>query len=521
MLSTFAMRGVTDLHPQVAEHPEFVLKAAALIRIVDVNDATLGLLEAGRDDLLGPLDRLLTEDAPMGIGHALHAIFRGDSHFECEGRVHTRRGKLLDAVIHYVIPAEDDRQHHMLVSVIDITERKRTEAERVKLEEQLRHSQRMESIGRLAGGMAHDFNNMLAPIIGYSDMLLGGLDPGNPSREGLREILGAANRARDLTRQLLAFSRRQILSLQPTDLCSVVTGFEKLARHTIREDIRIDVRLPPAAVVVRADVGQMEQVLMNLVVNAQDAMPSGGVLTLSLEQTSLAEDPGRSPPDARAGHYALLCVSDTGVGMEPSVLEHLFEPFFTTKGPGKGTGLGLSMVYGIVEQHGGSLDVASEPGKGSTFRIYLPRDEGEGARVAEVPAAPREALRGSETVLVVEDRDEVRRLTGKMLELQGYTVLSAGSADEAISVVAGDRRHIDLLLTDVIMPGANGRELFVHLSASRPGLKVLYMSGYAGDTIARHGVLEAGVSLLSKPFTLATLSRKVREVLDSGRVRPG
>jgi CheY-like chemotaxis protein len=255
---------------------------------------------------------------------------------------------------------------------------------------------------------------------------------------------------------------------------------------------------------------------MNLVVNAQDAMPSGGVLTLSLEETSREDGSVRSPPGVRAGRFALLSVGDTGIGMEPSVLEHLFEPFFTTKGTGKGTGLGLSMVYGIVEQHGGTVEAVSEPGKGSTFRIFLPSTEGEAKRVPSV-SVPREAPRGSETVLVVEDREEVRRLTGKMLELQGYTVLSAGSADEAISLARAREIPIDLLLTDVIMPGANGRELFERLSASRPGIKVLYMSGYAGDTIARQGVLEPGVSLVSKPFTLAILSRKVREVLDAGR----
>jgi PAS domain S-box-containing protein len=390
----------------------------------------------------------------------------------------------------------------------DVTERR-------ALEQQLRQSQKMEAVGRLAGGIAHDFNNLLMVISGYSEFLLDRLGPEPALRAPAQEIASAAGRATSLTRQLLAFSRKQMLAPKILDLNGVVTENLKMLTRVIGEDI--DLVMVPAAGLgtVRADAGQIEQVIMNLAVNARDAMPSGGKLTIETSNVSLDEDYARFHAPLRAGNYVMLAISDTGAGMDSETQSHIFEPFFTTKGP-KGTGLGLSTVYGIVKQSGGYIWVYSEAGKGTTFKIYLPRVAGAVEPVQVV--APSESVAtepGTETILLVEDEANLRYLARQFLEKQGYRVIEAADGAVAMQIAVAHQGVIHLLLTDVIMPGMNGRELAQRISEIRPNLKVLYMSGYTENVIGRNGTLDAGVRLLQKPFTLRELKSKVREALDS------
>ncbi len=390
----------------------------------------------------------------------------------------------------------------------DVTERR-------ALEQQLRQSQKMEAVGRLAGGIAHDFNNLLMVISGYSEFLLDRLGPDPTLRGPAQEIAGASQRASSLTRQLLAFSRKQMLAPKVLDLNGVVTENLKMLTRVIGEDI--DLIMVPAASLgaVRADAGQIDQVIMNLAVNARDAMPSGGKLTIETSNVSLDEEYARFHAPLRAGDYVLLSISDTGLGMDSETQSHIFEPFFTTKGP-KGTGLGLSTVYGIIKQSGGYVWVFSEPGKGTTFKIYLPR-VAERAEPAQVVASNEAAFTapGTETILLAEDEANLRYLARQFLEKQGYTVIEAADGTRAMQIALAHQGVIHLLLTDVIMPGMNGRELAQRISEIRPQTKILYMSGYTENVIGHNGTLDAGVRLLQKPFTLRELKNKVREVLDS------
>jgi PAS domain S-box-containing protein len=389
----------------------------------------------------------------------------------------------------------------------DVTERR-------TLEQQLRQSQKMEAVGRLAGGIAHDFNNLLMVISGYSEFLLDRLGPDPALRSPAQEIASAAVRATTLTRQLLAFSRKQMLAPKILDLNGVVTENFKMLTRMIGEDI--DLVMVPAADLgsVRADAGQIEQVIMNLAVNARDAMPSGGKLTIETSNVSLDDEYARFHAPLKTGSYVMLAISDTGAGMDSETQSHIFEPFFTTKGP-KGTGLGLSTVYGIVKQSGGYIWVYSEPGKGTTFKIYLPR-VAEAAETPALVAIPAESTEpGTETILLVEDEANLRYLARQYLEKQGYRVIEAADGAVAMQIAVAHEGVIHLLLTDVIMPGMNGRELAQRISEIRPNVKVLYMSGYTENVIGRNGTLDAGVRLLQKPFTLRDLKSKVREVLDT------
>ena len=381
------------------------------------------------------------------------------------------------------------------------------------LEEQLRQSQKMEAVGQLAGGIAHDFNNLLTAILGSTQLLLHNTPTGDPRREDAEEIRNAGMRAAELTRQLLAFSRRQVLAPKVLELNAVVTNMQRMLQRLLGEDVELATALDPAAGAVSADPGQLEQVLLNLAVNARDAMPSGGRLDVATSRLTLAEEHMERRHRLPAGDYACLAVTDTGVGMDDATQAHLFEPFFTTKEVGKGTGLGLATVYGIVKQSGGYIWVYSEPGRGTTVKVYLPRVAGE----ADAPplAAPSLAeVRGDETVLLVEDATPVRTMARRGLEGRGYRVLDASDGPAALELSARHAGRIDLLVTDVVMPGMSGRELAERLAPQRPSMKVLYTSGYTDDTMVRQGVLTAGVAFLQKPFVPDTLARKVREVLD-------
>ena len=388
----------------------------------------------------------------------------------------------------------------------DITDRQR-------LEDQLRQAQKMEAVGQLAGGVAHDFNNMLTVITGYSSLLLAGQNSDAPSRELLEGIRKAADRAASLTKQLLAFSRKQMLAPVVLDLNAVVTNTYNMLRRLIGEDIDLHMELHPQLPTVRADPGQIVQVLMNLAVNSRDAMPNGGKLTLSTRDMELDAYYFRTQADVKPGRYVQLTAADTGLGMDADTLEHLFEPFFTTKEVGKGTGLGLATAYGIVKQSGGHIDVESQLGQGTSFHIYLPSF---GERVQEPPTipSPSQEQRGTETILVVEDDDSVRSLVRRVLERNGYQVLEARHGKEGLALCRNYAAPIQLILSDVIMPEMSGREFFEQVAPLRPGIKLLYMSGYTDDALIRQGVQCDSTRLLSKPFTPASLTGKVREVLD-------
>ena len=401
-----------------------------------------------------------------------------------------------------------------LVACEDMTELKRSEEEKALLHEQLRQSQKVEAVGRLAGGIAHDFNNLLTVIKGYSELSRAGLKEGDPLKENIDEIRNAANRAASLTRQLLAFSRRQVMEMKALDLNTLLRELEKMLRRIIGENIEMVIQLTEDLGRVRADVGQIEQVIMNLAVNAKDAMPDGGKLTIQTANLELDESYARRHLDVEPGRYVMLSVSDTGVGMTPEVRERIFEPFFTTKETGKGTGLGLSTAYGIVKQSNGHIWVYSEQGKGTVFKIYLHRvDELPEEMTKEV--LKKELLRGNETILIVEDEEEVRQLAGKILERQGYQILEAFNGEDALAACAKCMGPIHLMLADVVMPGMSGSELANLVKPSHPETQILYMSGYTNDAIVRHGVLEKGVNYIQKPFSMEGLARKVREVLDT------
>jgi two-component system cell cycle sensor histidine kinase/response regulator CckA len=415
-----------------------------------------------------------------------------------------------------VSAAEIDYNQHTagLLFYRDITAAKRAEEEQTGLEEQLRQSQKMESVGRLAGGVAHDFNNYLTVINGYCEMLLSDSGVGAEIRESLQEVRAAGERAASLTQQLLAFSRKQIATPKVLSLNQVVTDSGQLLQRLIGEDITMVTRLHPEPGNVKADPSQLGQVLMNLVINARDAIRGGGRIVIETSKHEIAEG-ASSRPEARAGRYSVLSVADTGVGMSEEVQARIFEPFYTTKGAGAGTGLGLSTVYGIVRHAGGWIDVQSSRGKGSRFEIWLPLTD-IAATDDGAPVASAAAMNGAETLLIVEDQDDVRRMALSILKANGYRLLEAGNADQALGLSANYRGKIDLLVTDVIMPGLNGRQLADRLVEERPGLKVLYTSGYDADVITLQGSLEPGMEYLPKPFGAAQLSAKVREVLSSG-----
>ncbi|HEU4403210.1 MAG TPA: ATP-binding protein [Candidatus Polarisedimenticolia bacterium] len=372
----------------------------------------------------------------------------------------------------------------------------------------------METIGRLASGLAHDFNNLLTAILGHCDLLLRRLSREDPSRRGIEEIQDAGERAGALTRQLLAYSRRQVLKPQVLDLNANVTSMLPMLRRLIDEDIELIPALESTLGHIEADPSQIEQVVMNLVVNARDSMPSGGRLVVETSNADLDETFAKSHSPTRPGRYVMLAVSDTGSGMDEETKARIFEPFFTTKELGKGTGIGLATVYGIVKQSGGYIWVYSEQGMGSTFKIYLPRVDAEISR--ETTSEPTPPLpRGRETVLLVEDDRSVLLPAREMLEMIGYKVLEAHDGREALDVACRHGQPIDLLLTDVVMPHMSGRELAESIATIQPGIRVLYMSGYTEGVIIHHGALDAGVAYLQKPFTSATLARKVREALDT------
>jgi signal transduction histidine kinase len=407
---------------------------------------------------------------------------------------------------------EEERTAELRYAVKDLKKeivvRQRAEAER-----QLLQAQKMESIGRLAGGVAHDFNNILTAILSYAELSLMKLPQHDPLRAHLISIQEASEKAATLTHQLLAFSRKQVLEMKVVDLNDVIRGLAKMLTRMIGEDMLLELRTGATASFVRADEGQIEQVLMNLAVNARDAMPSGGRLVIETADANPDDAVLKSQGVAEPGQYVMLSVADSGAGMSAEVRERIFEPFFTTKELGRGTGLGLATVYGIVKQHGGHIIVDSEPGKGAIFRILLPLTAGPGPQQAAEPSGP--LPEGTETLLVVEDDELVRGLVDEVLAPLGYRVLTTASGDEALKTSDSFPGHVDLLLTDVVMPGMNGRQLADVMRTRRPGIKVMFMSGYTEDALSTQGILEPGVALIHKPLRAGTLARQVRQVLNN------
>ena len=410
-----------------------------------------------------------------------------------------------------------DNQKVIQCNIRDITARKRADNEHEQLIERLRLSQKMEAIGSLAGGIAHDFNNLLCVILSCVGFVIDGVSTGERMQEDLLDIKVAAERAAALTRQLLAFGRKQVMQPIALSLNEAATGLEKMLRRVLGEDIELVQRLAPDLGLTLADPSQLEQVIMNLVVNARDAMPQGGKITIETANIEIDAAHAALHVPLLPGSYVLLAISDTGCGMDEQTKSKIFEPFFTTKEKGKGTGLGLATVYGIVKQSGGYIWAYSEPGEGTTFKIYLRRELSGTARVAARAQASPPQCTGTETILVVEDEEALRKIAMRSLEAAGYTVLTATDGEQALEAYGQSAREIHLLLTDVVMPRMGGRTLAQHLSKDRPELKVIYTSGYTDSAIAHHGILEAGMHFLGKPFTPEDLARKVRDVLDEGQ----
>lgn len=489
--------------------PTGIIIADAKGRIVDANPHATRMFGYKRDELVGKAVEFLLPQAlqaahekhrdsytanpharPMGLGMDLFARRKDGTQFPVEislGPLATQGETLVSAAI------------------VDISARK-------KMEDQLRLSQRMEAIGRLAGGVAHDFNNLLTVILGSCDTLAGELPPGHPALRKVETVRKAGASAADLTRQLLAFGRKQILQPQLVEPKAIVNGVASMLSRLIGENIKLKVSADPAAGFISADPGQLEQVLLNLAANARDAMPNGGSLSIEVGNAELDETYRKLHPPAVPGPYVMIGVTDTGCGMDRKTQSQIFDPFFTTKEFGKGTGLGLATVYGIVKQSGGYIWVYSELGRGTVFKVYLPRVERPAPRTAltDPDGVPQ---RGTETILVAEDSESLREIACEYLESIGYTVIEAGCGTEALQRSSEFQGTIHLLLTDVVMPEMNGRELADQIIQKRPGIKILFTSGYTDDAIVRHGVLEPGVSFVQKPYRPKALARKIREVL--------
>lgn len=472
-----------------------------------VNQRMCDMLGYAASALLGqPLLDFVHEESRGAVHESVFAEAGGPSR-QVEAQLVRSDGRELWVLID-TTPAPEHGAGGALAMVMDISQRKR-------LEDQLRHSQKMEAVGSLAGGVAHDFNNLLSVIMGYGELIFNELKPGDPLRVDMEQVTIAGSRARDLTKQLLAFSRRQVLEPRVLDLNEVLRGLEPMLRRLLREDIELSLLTASQLDHVFADGGQVEQIVMNLLVNARDAMPAGGKLALETVNAELSAEYAAAHHGVTPGRYVMLAVSDTGLGMDAATQERIFEPFFTTKGADGGTGLGLSTVFGIVKQSGGHIWVYSEVGRGTTFRIYLPRAEGELEEAPRVESAG--TLRGTETVLIVEDQEQVRTLMRVILRRYGYNVLEAPNGGEALLICERFTATIHLLVTDVVMPRMSGRELAERLAPLRPNMAVLFVSGYTENAIVHHGVLDAGVAYVQKPITPEAFARSVRALLDGLR----
>ncbi len=506
------------MEQQLREREEYfrslIEQAMDIIAVLDASGAikyaspsVSPVLGYAPEELVGRkmLDLVHADDAEATLQVFAEGVATGTGGRLLEVRFRHKDGtyRILEAIGRYLLG--DPLVRGVVINARDVTERR-------SLERQFLQAQKMEAVGRLAGGVAHDFNNVLTAILGYAGLLLDGLPTLSPLRPDLEEIKNAADRAAGLTHQLLAFSRKQVLEMRVLDVNELVADMDKLLRRLLGEDIDVLTKLDPAVGSVRADAGQLEQVIVNLAVNSRDAMPEGGKLAIETRNAELDDSYAQEHVPVRPGHYVMLAVSDTGTGMTAETMSHVFEPFFTTKEAGKGTGLGLATVYGIVKQSGGYVWCYSEPGQGTTFKIYLPRVDLPAERLPG--RAAERPTQGSETVLLVEDEGALRALARRVLERHGYTVLEAPTADAALALARDHAGPIHLLLADVVLPGASGRTLANELLLRRAELKLLFMSGYTEDAIVLRGVLAPQTAFIHKPFTADGLAAKVREVLD-------
>ncbi len=489
--------------------PKFVYEVDTLA-LLDVNEAAVRHYGYSRQELSRmTFDGIRRAEDSLAPRHELRR--EGGASFDRIWRHVVKDGREIQVTIESQDIDFEGRTARLVIAT-DVTERLRAEQALRATEEQLRQAQKLEAIGSMAGGIAHDFNNMLSVVLSYANLAMEGLREGDPLREDLQEIRRAGERAAEMTRQLLAFSRKQMLEPRVIDPNGLLTGMEKMLARLLGEDIKLSLHTPRAVGRVLVDPSQFEQVIMNLVVNARDAMPEGGTLSIETADVDLDEPYAASHMDVTPGPHVMIVVSDTGAGMDRATMGRIFEPFFTTKEPGKGTGLGLSTVFGIVKQSGGHLWVYSEVGQGTTFKIYLPRTEVAEPRHSDAPTVGE--LTGTETILLVEDEDQVRALMRTVLKRNGYQVLEAQNGGEALLIAEEFAGTIHLLVTDVIMPRMSGRRVAERLSKVRPGMPVLYVSGYTENMIVQHGVVDPGVTFLQKPVTPEVLLRKVRQVLD-------
>lgn len=481
-------------------------------QILEVNPAACRMFGRSAEEIKRIGRNGLVDLSDPRLGPGLEARQRnGRAH----GKLNFLRadGTTFEADVVSMIFTDADGRKKSSMTVRDLTELRLAQAERDSLQTQLTQAQRLESVGRLAGGVAHDFNNLLSVILGYGQMMLADCSGDDPRRQGLQEIYHAGIRAKDLTRQLLAFSRKQVLEMTVVDINVVVTGFQKLLGRLLGDDVELHMVLAQTPLSVRADISQLEQVLMNLAINARDAMADGGVLTIETASVTLDAAYAKIKPGVTPGNYALIAVSDNGCGMDPRTRELIFEPFFTTKTKEKGTGLGLATTYGIVKQHRGNIWVYSEPGIGSTFKIYLPLLPDADLRPADDQFdVPQETV-ASATVLLAEDDPAVRRLAARILSTKGYTVIESENVADALQRAKDYAKPIDLVLTDVIMPEMKGPEVYEAIRRHHPEARVLYMSGYTDEVIVHQGVLKEGVAYIQKPFSVQTLLNKVACVL--------
>jgi PAS domain S-box-containing protein len=509
-----ALAASEDRYRRLVEGAPSLVAVIADDRVAYLNAAGARLLGAGSaQELIGlPVSEFLAPaDAQRVAARLTETVAQGAELTLVEERLVDRKGRAIRLELS-ISPTEHRGRPAAQVVGYDVTERRAVEEQQQRLEEQLRQAQKLESIGRLAGGVAHDFNNILTGIMGYSDLLLAEtLDP-TARTEILKEMRVAAERASRITQQLLAFSRRQTITPRPLDLNEVIAEAGKMLKRLIGEDISLVFHPTPHLGRTLLDVGQFEQILVNLAVNARDAMPNGGLLAIQTRNVELDEERCAGRPDLRPGPYVLVTIGDNGAGMDAEVLAHIFEPFFTTKEFGKGTGLGLSTVYGIMQQNHGAIEVQSQPGVGSSFKLYFPRVESEQA--AQRPPAEASLPRGSETVMVVEDEEMVRQLACRVLARQGYRVIEAVDGEDALAKARSLDGRLDLVLTDVVMPRLNGRELVETLGRERSDFRVLYMSGYTDEILGRHGVLDQETLFIAKPFTIESLASRVRTALD-------
>ena len=506
-LDEVSTRGAVEIH--LVEGDELVTRAAGQIQILAANAAALHMVEADRpQQFVGVLAGARRHGSGSAWPDVLCAFATATGTFQKEIQLETLAGRQIDVLLAFRVPATLIDAHNVIVSLADVTDRN-------SLERQIRASQRLDAVGKLAGGIAHDFNNILVVIEGQTQFLLEALPEGDARRDDARAIQDAAQRAEGLTRQLLAFSRQQVVELRVVNLNRLIQELDRMLRPLIGEDIDVVTALSEHLGLVEIDPTHVEQVILNLAVNARDAMPLGGKLTI--ETANVRIDDGyddTKPADVPPGDYVMVAVSDNGTGMAEETRLHIFEPFFTTKAVGKGTGLGLSTVYGIVKQAGGFIWVYSELGHGTAFRIYFPAKAA--ARESIVASRPTSvSLEGTETILIVEDQEGVRRVAARVLTKAGYTVLEAADGEQALLVCERHAGPIHAVLTDVVMPNMSGRKLVDRLSATRTGAKVLYMSGYTDNAIVHHGVLEPSVNYIQKPFTPQALLSKLREVLDA------